>query len=128
MTFTINFIDGSARRVGDVAGKENQDIIWNGYYIKRQTTYFMGIPISTQDTKIYNRVPDGGTGDRPMVGPLNQSWDYTVYADGWASWSGSVQVRVPAGATVSNYVEVRAWREKVRKPPAVTVASSPSSR
>ena len=114
MTFQVVVNDGSAHRVGDVAGKENQDIMWNGYYTKRTTTYFLGVPISTSSTKVYDRVGNGtGAGDRAMVGPKEVNWDFTIYQNGMALNGNVVMVTVNAGDTTSNYFTIKAWREKV---------------
>ena len=113
MTFNVTFNDGTARRVGNVAGKENQDLMWNGYFIRRTVRYVMGVPVSTTDEKIYGWIPTDRYNWRPVVGPLDQSWDYTIYMNGSPQESNTVQVTVPAGATVSNMVEIRAWRELV---------------
>jgi hypothetical protein len=107
MTFAVLAMNGSAQWVGDVAGKEAQDIMWGGYYYK--TTWPWGTV-----TRVDNRVGNGsGQGDRAMVGPKYATWDYTLYQQGWAQNQNWVEVTVPAGQTTSNSFFVRAWKETI---------------
>jgi len=106
--FQIKVTDGSAQRVDEWAG--DQDIMAGGYYDIR-----WGIGGEVIDV-VYGRVPNGqyaSQGDREMVGPVDQSADYSLVKDGCIVQGDSVWVKVPAGATASDVLDIATWREMV---------------
>ncbi|MGH1488165.1 MAG: RNA polymerase sigma factor [Acidimicrobiales bacterium] len=90
-----------------------QDIMWGGSYSVGARDGF-GRWIETG--RVSNRVPnssDPADGDRPMVGPIDQSWDYSASVDGQRVNGSSITVTIPAGQYDSNPIEITAWREQL---------------
>ena len=106
--FQIRVSDGSANRVDEWAG--DQDIMAGGYYDIR-----WGIGGEVIDV-IYGKVPNGqyvSDGNRDMVGPVDQSADYSLVQDGCIIQGDTVWVKVPAGESSSTALDVATWREMV---------------
>ncbi|WP_163836085.1 SdrD B-like domain-containing protein [Spartinivicinus ruber] len=112
--YQVRFSNGSARFVGNQPGKERQDIMWGGYYTVTQKTCWW-IFCNERKWNVYNRVPNGTytTSNRPMVGPKDATWDFSVFDKGRYSNTNTVQVKIPAGSTTSPIIRVNAWRERI---------------
>ena len=106
--FEIKAKDGSANLVEQKS--DNQDIVWGGWYDVRY-----GIGGQVADV-VYGRVPNGTTtdsGSREMVGPSDNTADYSMVQDGVVVQGNSVWVKVEAGQSQSTQFNVEAWLEKV---------------
>ena len=116
-TWRVNVTAGTAAWVANPAGLDNQDIMWGGYY----TTWLVAPLLPPVQTgTIYGKVLVPGNGllgllstDHPMVGPADATWDYSLLSGGVIQTQPFVDVRVPAGALLSDPIEVRAHKEKV---------------
>jgi hypothetical protein len=65
---------------------------------------------------IYGKVPNGqyvSDGNRDMVGPVDQSADFSLGQDGVIVDGDAVWVRVPAGQLESSELDILTWREMV---------------
>lgn len=106
-TFTIDVTGQSAQ--GTNKNGAGQDVMFGNMYDIRNR--FTGHVVR----KVFGRIPNGNSiwqGDRPAVGPADNSWDYTVYQNNQIQ-TNTVTVTVPAGQTMSNPFEVQTWLEKV---------------
>ncbi len=106
--FQIRVEDGSAHRVDEWAG--DQDIMAGGYYDIR-----WGIGGEVIDV-IYGKVPNGqyaSDGNRDMVGPVDQSADFSLVQDGCIVQGDTVWLKVPAGESTSEALDIATWREMV---------------
>ena len=114
MTFTVNVMNGSARNAGNASGKDRQLIMWGGYYVK---AIFNNWGWHTGWEKIYGRIPPNYnrnlSGGEATVGPADQTWDFSARVGAGGFGGSHYTLTVKAGETMSDILQVAAWRERV---------------
>lgn len=113
--YRVSVVPGTAHWVGNRPGLAAQDIMWGGYYTTWAFAGFGWVGTGRVEGRVGQST--GGVSpvysDRPMVGPADASWDWSLLAGGAVRTDPWVDVTVPAGSLSSGDVTVQAWREQV---------------
>ncbi len=111
-SFHLALQHGTAKWINAQPGVQSQDIMWGGYYTVWGVWFTQWYYLST----VYGQVPTStfDMTSRPMVGPADASWDFSL-VDGYHNpQNTTVQVvTVKAGQTESDSFKVKAWAEKI---------------